>query len=147
MTNLPLRNFLLILTLVFLSLVNFSCSPTRRSIPIEEGWDLLGETKVNFGRDRDALDIHSNSRYTAIRFKVEEREIKLNDLKIVYMNGDKLEPSIDEIIPPDHLSRIIELGPEGKNISRVEFKYRTTGNLLKGRADVLVFGKRYYPGY
>lgn len=127
--------------------MNFSCGSSRRSLAIEEGWDLLGELKVNFGRDRDAMDVHNNSRYTAIRFKVEDREIKLNDLKIVYMNGDKLEPSIDEIIPPDQFSRIIELGPEGKNIGRIEFKYRTTGNILKGRANMLVFGKRYYPGY
>ena len=27
-----------------------------------------------------------------------------------------------------------------------EFKYHTTGNMLKGRANVLVFGKRTYRG-
>ncbi|HMJ47129.1 MAG TPA: hypothetical protein VK498_07345, partial [Ferruginibacter sp.] len=95
------RKNLIILSFIAFVALSFSCGSSRKSIAIEEGWDLLGELKANFVRDRDAMDVHSNSRYTAIRFKVEEREIKLSELKVVYMNGDKLEPSIEEIIPPD----------------------------------------------
>lgn len=120
-----------------------SCSSTRRSIAIEEGWELLGESKVNFVRDRDQVDVISANRFTAIRFKVEKRDIRLNDLNVVYQNGDKLAPVIDEVIVADQYSRDIELGPEGKAIRSVDFKYRTTGNVLKGRGNVLVFGKRY----
>ena len=137
------RKSLFIFSYLLFSVISFSCGSSRRSIAIEEGWDLLGESKANFVRDKDAIQVHSNSRYSAIRFKVEEREIKLSDLKVVYMNGDKLEPSIEEVIPADQTSRIIELGLEGKNISQIEFKYRTTGNLLKGQAKILVFGRRY----
>ena len=140
------RKNLLIFSFIVLIATGLSCGSSRRSIAIEEGWDLLGESKANFVRDKDAIQVHSNSRYTAIRFKVEEREIKLSDLKVVYMNGDKLEPSIEEVIPADQTSRIIELGLEGKNISQIEFRYRTTGSLLKGQAKILVFGRRY-PGY
>ncbi len=130
-----------------LILTSFSCGSSRRALAVEEGWDLLGELKVNFGRDRDILEVRSSTRYTNIRFKVEEKEIKLNELKVVYRNGDKLEPTIDETIAADQFSRIIELGPEGKDIVRIEFKYRSTGSLLTGRANVLIFGKRYNPGY
>jgi hypothetical protein len=107
----------------------------------------MGEKKVDFGLDKDALEVHSSSKYTNIRFKVEGKDIKLYDVRIVYMNGDKLEPTIDENIQADQFSRIIELGPEGKDVIRIEFKYRSTGSLLKGRANVLIFGKRYHPGY
>ena len=120
-----------------------SCSSTRRSIAIEEGWELIGESKVNFVRDRDQVDVISANRFTAIRFKVENRDIRLNGLNVVYQNGDKLAPVIDDIIVADQYSRDIELGPEGKMIRSIDFKYRTTGNILKGRGNVLVFGKRY----
>jgi hypothetical protein len=131
------------LAFLFLIAVNLSCGSSRRSIAIEEGWEMLGELTVNFGRDRDAIDVRSSNRLTAIRFMVEDREVKLNELTIIFQNGDRLQPVVDEIIPPDTYSRVIDISNEGKYISRIEFKYRTTGNLLKGRAHVLVFGKRY----
>jgi hypothetical protein len=133
--------FFLLLSITILS----SCGSTRRSIAIEEGWELLGESKVDFIRDKDQVDVISSNRYPALRFKVEKREIRLNDLNVVYQNGDKLSPVIDELISADQYSRDIELGPEGKSIRSVDFKYRTTGNILKGRGNVLLFGKRYVP--
>jgi hypothetical protein len=133
--------FFLLLSITILS----SCGSTRRSIAIEEGWELLGESKVDFIRDKDQVDVISSNRYTALRFKVEKREIRLNDLNVVYQNGDKLSPVIDELISADQYSRDIELGPEGKSIRSVDFKYRTTGNILKGRGNVLLFGKRFVP--
>ena len=135
-----------ILLLIFLFALA-SCSSSRKSIGVEEGWELLSESKVNFVRDKDEIRINSHNQFTAIRFKVEDREVRINDVKIYFDNGDKLEPNIDEVILADQYSRIIELAKDGSYIDRIEFKYRTTGNVLKGRANVILFGKRYYPGY
>jgi hypothetical protein len=122
-----------------------SCGSSRKTIAIEEGWELLGERKVNFVKDKDEIDIKAGNRFTALRFKVEDREVHLNDLSITYTNGDKLEPNVDVTIPPDQFSRDIELSAEGRYIDKISFTYRTTGNILKGRAVLLVFGKRYDP--
>jgi len=81
--------------------------------------------------------------YTAIRFKVENKDIHLKDLEVVYQNGDRLTPTIDDDIAAEQYSRVIELGPEGKMIRSVEFNYRSKGSILKSRAKILVFGKRY----
>jgi hypothetical protein len=135
---------ILLLAITFSTL---SCSSSRRSIAIEEGWELLGESKVNFVRDRDQVQVLSSNLFTAIRFKVENRDVHMNELHVVFQNGDKLDPAIDENITADQYSRDIQLGPEGKAVRSIDFRYRTTGNLLKGRANVLVFGKRYVPPY
>ena len=128
-----------IVCLVFL----FSCSSSRRSIAIEEGWELLGERKVGFVRDKDEFTVTSRNLFTAIRFKVEDKDIHLNYLKIYFDNGDKLEPSIDDNITAGQDSRIIELSRDGRYISKIEFKYRSTGSILEGRANVLVFGRKF----
>ncbi len=133
----------LLTAVIFLMIINVSCAPARRSISIEEGWDLLGEKKVDFVRSTDALEVHSTYKFTAIRFKIEKREVRLSELKITFQNGDKLEPSLDDILPADQYSREIELSQDGKFVNKIEFKYRTTGNIFKGRANMLVFGKRY----
>ncbi len=143
-----MKRFLLIkgFVLIALLLTVVSCTTTR-SIAIEEGWELLGERKVNFVRDKDDINVTSRNEFTALRFRVEDRDIRLNYLKIYFRNGDVLQPAVDELISANQNSRIIELAREGRPIDKVEFKYRTTGgNLLDGRANVLVFGKKYYPG-
>jgi hypothetical protein len=137
-----------VLVLAFLTLVfASSCFTTRRSIAVEEGWELLGEEKVNFVRDADELVVTSRNQFTAIRFLVEQREVRINDLTVHFQNGDKLEPAIDFVVPADQNSRVIELAADGRTISKIAFRYRTTGSILKGRANVLVYGKRYNPGY
>lgn len=145
------RNFsyrLLTLGLLFVSVITISsCFTTRRSIPLEEGWELLGEEKVNFVRDKDELIVSSRNQFTDIRFRIEGKEVRLHDLKIYFENGDKLEPAVDFIIPADRDSRNIELAKDGRTISKIEFQYRTTGSILKGRANVLVYGKKYVSGF
>lgn len=122
----------------------FACSSSKHIVPVESGWELLGDQKVDFIRDKDAINVTSNTLYSAIRFRVTDQDVRISDMKIQFTNGDKLEPLIDEVVAKDQFSRIIELGSEGRKISKIEFKYRTTGSILKGRADVLVFGQKAY---
>lgn len=145
-----MKSFSLHIVLLLSSvMMMISCGSSRRTLVVEEGWEVLGQDKVNFVRDKDVIDVTSDKKYTAIKFRVEDREIHLNDLKIYFTNGDKLEPSIDDVIAKDQYSRIIELGKEGRMVDKVEFTFRTTGNVLKGRANVIVLGKKWdeYSGY
>ena len=147
--NITGKNIIPGLLLMAVLAVVLSCSSTRNTIAIEQGWELIGETKVNFVRDRDQIRVMSNNRYTSIRFRVEKKDIILKNLNIVYQNGDKLAPLIDEQLTAEQNSRDIELGADGKYISSIEFSFRSKGSLLKGQARILVFGKRfeqpYYP--
>jgi hypothetical protein len=134
------------LTFLITILVLGSCH-SRRAIGIEQGWDLLSDRKVNFIRDKDEIVVNNRTEYTALRFKVERRDIHLGGLKIYFQNGDKLEPNLDDDIKAGEYSRVIDLGREGRNIDRIEFSYRTIGNVLKGRANVLVLARKYYRSY
>ena len=145
MKGILLKKNFLYLVLILCMLSNSYCGPSRRTVAVEEGWEIIAERKVNFIRDKDEVTIESRNQFTAIRFKVEDRDIRLNGLKVVFDNGDKLEPSLDVIVPANKESRIIELAQDGRRIDKIEFQYRTTGSLLQGRANVLVFGKRYSP--
>jgi len=134
---------LLLIFIVLSSVLLSACGASRKTMVVEEGWELLGERKVDFVRDKDELDITSENKFTAISFYVRDRDVRLNEVKIFYQNGDKLEPTLDDVIPADQYSRVIEIDKEGRVLDKIEFRYRTTGNILKGRADVLVMGKRW----
>jgi hypothetical protein len=118
-----------------------SCGSSK-TIAIEDGWDLLGEEKVNFVRDRDQIKVYNQTLYTAVKFQMINKDVHLNNVAIVYPNGDKLNPSVDEDVAAGGYSKEIEVDILGKEIRTIEFSYRSKGNLLKGRARVLVFGKR-----
>ena len=132
---------------ILLILISFSCGSTRNSIAVEEGWELLGETKAGFIRETDVINVTSRNQFTAVRFKVEGAEIKLSALGVFFESGDKLSPAIDETIPAGQESRLIDLAADGRTITKIEFKYRTVGSVIKKKANILIFGKRYHTGY
>lgn len=143
----PFRN-LLKLTLFFsVVIVSFSCGSTRNSIAVEEGWELLGETKAGFIRETDVVNVNSRNQFTALRFKVEGAEIKLSALDVYFESGDRLSPAVDESLAAGQESRLIELAADGRSITKIEFKYRTVGSIIKRKANILIFGKRYHTGY
>jgi hypothetical protein len=132
--------------LLFAFIATFtSCFSSKRAIGIEEGWEVLGEQKVNFVRDNDIIVVNKQTLYTAIRFMVEDRDVHIRDLKIYFNNGDKLEPALDEDIKAGQSSKFIDITREGRIIDKIEFKYRTVGSILQGRANVIVLGRRYDP--
>ena len=108
---------------------------------------MLAERKVNFVRDKDEIPIDNKTPFTAIKFKVEDHEVRINDVKIYFQNGDKLEPNMDVTIPANEMSREIEIGGDGRYLDKIEFKYRTTGSVLKGRANIVILGRKPYRGY
>lgn len=132
---------ILLMTLV----LGFSSCSSSKVLGLEQGWDLLDQRKVNFLRDKDVIEIRSRNPYTALRFKVEDKDVRINELKIVFDNGDKLEPLMDDEIKAGEMSRIIDLGREGRIINSIEFKYRSLGNILTGRANIITIGRRYDP--
>jgi hypothetical protein len=123
----------------------FACGSSRRTFGLEEGWELLGEKKVNFVKDKDVMEVKSSNPFTAIRFYVEDKYVRIKALKIQFENGDKMEPALDDMIKAGEQSRIIELAADGRRIRQIEFNYRSMGSLLEGRANVVVTGRRYNP--
>lgn len=146
-TSYRFRKVLRFTLFISLVIISFSCGSTRNSIAVEEGWELLGETKAGFIRETDVINVNSRNQFTAIRFKVEAAEIKLSELGVFFEGGDKLSPAVDETIPAGKESRLIELAADGRTITKIELKYRTVGSIIKKKANILVFGKRYHTGY
>jgi hypothetical protein len=140
--NVLVARFLLI---GFAALVLSACGSSRRTFGLEEGWEILGERKVAFLRDKDVMEVTSRNLFTAIRFYVEDKDVRINELKVQFDNGDKMEPALDDVIKAGESSRVIQLAADGRRITAIEFKYRSMGSVLEGRASVVVTGRRYNP--
>ena len=137
--------FVRMMAVLAVAFVFSACGSSRRTFGLEEGWEILGERKVNFVKDKDVMEVSSRNLFTDIRFYVEEKDVRINDLKVQFDNGDKIQPALDDVIKAGETSRVIRLAADGRRISNIEFKYRSMGSVLEGRANVVVTGKRYNP--
>ena len=145
-SNILIKLVRLILFFSFIVIL-YSCGSSTRTIAVEDGWEMLGETRAGYIRETDVINVTSRNQFTALRFRVEGERLKISDLSIYFEGGDKLTPAITEEVPAGSESKEIQLAADGRTITKVELKYRTDGGFLSKKAKVYVFGKRYHTGY
>ena len=129
MTN--IKKFVLpALFLVFLS-----------SFTLTREWTLIGSRVVNYGIDRDVIPVRGRDAFRAIKVKVVGAGLHMYDMDIVFENGERMNVPIQFDFRESEESRVIDLPGKIRRIRKIEFTYDTKG-IRKGKARVLVFGKR-----
>ncbi len=106
-------------------------------------WRLIGQTQAGHLADHDTIIVKGPyDNFRKIKFKVTDAPLNLHRLVVTYDNGapDKIE--VRENIRQGGESRAIDLRGAGKrSLRKIEFWYDTKG-LLRGKADVTVFGQK-----
>lgn len=104
------------------------------------GWHKIGETTVNFKRDRDEIKIIGADRFSAIQFKVEDAPIDLISLEVYYESGDKQDIAVNSPIPARGQSRVIDLNGRERRLDKIVFVYKTLPNRKDEKAEVEIWG-------
>lgn len=105
-------------------------------------WKKLGERTVNGKFDRDTIEVGADDgTFSAIQIKVENSELEMFDVKVVFGNGTSFSPPTRLKFGPNDRTRVIDLPGDKRVIKRVEFKYGNTGGDKKN-ARVELWGKR-----
>lgn len=105
-------------------------------------WEKLGERQVAFSADRDVIPVGARVPYVKLKLVVQDRPIEVLDLKIHFGNGEVKDVAVRARIAAGGETRAIDLPGERRLIERVTLVYRTEGRRRKGKAHVVVFGKR-----
>ena len=106
-------------------------------------WRLLGTIQANFKADHDTIVVHGPfDNFRRIKFKVTNAPINIQRLIVVYENGQPDPIDVRQSIPQGGESRAIDLAGIGqRRFRRIDFWYDTKG-ILKGKANVTVFGQK-----
>lgn len=104
-------------------------------------WRLIGRTQAAHTLDHDTIVVQGPfDNFRRIKFKVTDAPLNLYHLVVTYDNGGRDRIEVRQKIRQGGESRVIDLRGIGKrSIRTIEFWYDTKG-LLRGRADVTVFG-------
>jgi hypothetical protein len=112
------------------------------SFTLQADWKRIGERSVKFSSDKDIIKVGGNDWYSKLKIKVVDAPLHIADMDVIFENGEKFDIAIKENIKQGGESRVIDLPGSERRIDRIEFRYRTTGRLRNGTANVIVFGRR-----
>lgn len=112
------------------------------SFTMQDDWKIIGERSVKFSSDRDVIRVGGNDWYSKLKIKVVDAPLHISNFDVIFENGERFDVAIKEDIRKGGESRVIDLPGRERRIDRIEFRYRTTGKLKGGTANVIVFGRR-----
>ena len=106
-------------------------------------WRVLGTVQADFKADHDTIVVAGpNDDFRKLKFKVTDAPLKLRRVIVIYDNGQPDRLELRQDIPQGGESRAIDLKGSGRrSLRKIEFWYETKG-ILRGRADVTVFGMK-----
>ena len=113
------------------------------SLPLSDArpWELLGVKKVNYGLDRDEIDVTaSEGMFTGIKLKVKQSPINMHRLAVHFGNGEVQEFELRENFRAGSESRILDL-PGNRRVIRKIVIWYDTKNLAVGKGLVEVWGR------
>jgi hypothetical protein len=109
--------------------------------PALEGWTPLGSRTVAFRADRDVIAAAGDGRFRQVRFVVDEGDLEMFDVQIVFGNGEAYSPATRLVFRENTRSRVLDLPGAVRVIRRIEFRYRSLAGGGEGRAVVHVYGR------
>lgn len=111
----------------------------------DRGWELLGEKRVGFRVDHDAIDLaqsedwYRDRRYRALHFLAEDNDIHMINVRLVYFNGHREDFRVDRPIR-EREEMQMDLRGERGFLRRIEMTYRSRPD-VRGQATIKVYGE------
>jgi hypothetical protein len=104
-------------------------------------WDQLGSRLVSKGADHDVIELNKrDGLYTKLKFKVAKSRVHIDNIKVVFQNGDVENVRIDRNFNVGEWSSVIDLVGNKRFIDKIIFNYHTKF-FADGRGKIIVFGK------
>ena len=106
----------------------------------ESGWHIIGETIVDFQRERDEILVLGADRFASIKFKALDAPIKLQAVEVYFEGGDTQKITTNRTLRLNRQSRVINLKGGERNLKKIAIVYKTLPNRKDFKARVQVWG-------
>ncbi|WP_045834866.1 DUF2541 family protein [Hyphomicrobium sp. 99] len=120
-------------------------TPVKAGQATAGGDVLFGAQYVGFLTDRDVIRVGNEvGKFAKIRLRVLDNDIHINELKVVYANGESDSLAVNADIPKNSRTNWIDLRGD-RFIKEIQLVYRSRPS-FNGQARIEVFGQ-YAPGW
>jgi hypothetical protein len=91
-------------------------------------WESLGAAEIGTRLERDVIEVgRREGRFRSLGFTVTGSDVRIEDLRIIYVGGEVDELRVRDFFKAGTRSRPIDLPGRGQFIQRIEVTYRAPG--------------------
>jgi hypothetical protein len=122
---------------------SFAAVNAKEKTMLQPGdWEKLGSRVVNMKADHDIIPVTvTDGVFTKVRLKIMKAPIFLNNMNIIFGNGENKNVVFKKRFAPGTFTRVIDLPGNKRIIKKVNLNYKSAPS-QKGRAVVTLFGKK-----
>jgi len=135
-----MKKYLFALLSLFLAVNVLQAQKTDVMLSTKPGWHKIGTAKVNFKTEKDEFLVMIADRFKAIRIKVKDAPIHIEDMQIHYDKGGKEDVSIRSNFNANSESKVIDLKNHDADLKKVVFVYNTVPNSKVEKAELELWG-------
>lgn len=135
-----MRKLVFILFLAVAGINATITAQTKLVVSDKTGWHKIGETTVDFTKDRDEISVIGADKFAALIFKVDDAPINLMDLEVFYESGDNQKVHLNFPVKSPGQSKEIDLKGGERAIKKIVFVYKTLSNTKDVKAHVEIYG-------
>jgi hypothetical protein len=131
----------IMITLLAIAGYGVACAQLPKVVTSDKkGWHKIGETKVDFKKERDEIVILGANRFSSIKLKVDDAPIDLIGAEAYYESGDKQDLKFFGSIKAPGESDIINLNGGERTLKKIVLIYKTIPNYKDKEAHVEIWG-------
>lgn len=132
-----MKNSILIALLI---LVGGCHRKTAMVVSDRDGWHKIGETYVDFTKEREEIVLKGSNRFAKLQLVVFDASIELQDMEVYYEDGKKQDIALRTQMTEDKKSRVIDVMGKESSITKVVFVYKTIPNKEKEKGMLQIWG-------
>jgi hypothetical protein len=128
----------------FIAILLLSAQDTfaqRHRGKIKGDWEELGSRIITKGADHDVIEMNRrDGTFTKLKFRIVKSRVHVDNIKVVFQNGDVENIRIDRNFSVGEWSSVIDLVGNKRFIDKIIFNYHTKF-FADGKGKIIVFGK------
>lgn len=106
----------------------------------QRGWEHLGTKKIEGHVDHDKISCHGKETYRALQFRVSGASVQFDRILVEYGNHETRAYPFRVRVPPNGVSRVLDLAGGERDITNVEFWYEKAS--WGKQPEVRLYGRR-----
>ena len=108
----------------------------------KSGWHKIGETSVDFKKEKDEIMVVGADRFATLKIKVTEAPLNLTSFDIYFENGEMQSVPVGMEIKSPGETKTVELKGGERAIKKVVFVYKTGPDNLDKKSHVELWGMK-----
>ena len=140
--KMKMKKTVLVMALAILGCSNAMLAQKKTEVLMSDktGWHKIGETTVDFKKEKEEIIVMGANRFASIKFKVANAPIDITSVEIFYESGDNQMTNLNCSVKAPGESSLVNLNGGERSVKKIVFVYKTPPNNKDVKSHVEIWG-------